>query len=417
LPSDKKPRFFYGYLIVFAGFVIQLIAWGAFTTFGVFFNPLLDQFGWTRELLSGASSLSYLLMGAASIVAGRLGDRFGPRVVMAVCGIFLGLGYLMVSQVNTIGQMYFFYGILTGIGMSGVDVLILSTVARWFVKRRGIMSGAIKVGAGLGMVVLPIVANQLIRTYGWRPSYITLGVIVLVAFISVSMILKRDPSHKGLLPYGELVADPNNANFNNLGVIANGHSFRQAAATRSFWIISAMYFSFVFCVQTVLVHIDPYAQGVGISATNAAGILSIMGGASIVARIVMGTTGDRIGYKGGTVICLVVLVAAFVWLLFTRELWMLYLFAFIYGFAHGGFFTMISPLIAEVFGLDSHGEIFGVVIFSGNIGGAIGPLLAGRIFDFTGSYQVVFFILVAVSVLAMLLSLPIKPTVSKSLAP
>ncbi len=412
MTEDKKPKFFYGYIIVLAGLIIQLIAWGTYSTFGVFFTPLLDEFGWTRATLSGVNSLAYILMGFTGVIVGRLGDRFGPRMTMVGCGLFFGLGYLLTSQVNAIWQLYLSYSVLLGVGMSGVDILPLSTVARWFVKKRGIMTGAIKVGAGLGMVIMPIVANQLILAYDWRSSYIVLGIISLALLVSVPLLLRRDPSQKGLLPYGE-----GEASNNGLNVAHSRFSLREAVRTRSFWTIAAIYFLFVFCVQTVLVHIDPYAQGIGISATNAANILAIIGGASIIARIIMGTTGDRIGHKWGTTICLVIYVVSFSWLLFAGELWMLYLFALIYGFAHGGFFALISPLLAELFGLSSHGVIFGIVIFSGTIGGALGPLLAGRIFDVTGGYQLVFLICAVVSVVALILSLLLKPTGGKSLQP
>jgi len=132
-----------------------------------------------------------------------------------------------------------------------------------------------------------------------------------------------------------------------------------------------------------------------------------------VGRFIMGSAGDRFGHRLVMVICFIILAVALSGLQFARELRMLYLFAVIYGFAHGGFFALISPLIAELFGLSSHGVIFGIVNFSGTIGGATGPLLAGRIFDVTGSYQLAFLVCAVVMVVALILSLLLRPTVSR----
>lgn len=412
MAKDKKPKFFYGYIIVLAGFIIQIVSWGAFSAFGVFFNPLLDKFGWTRATISGAQSLAFLIMGFASIIVGRLGDKFGPRMTMIVCGFLFGLGYLLMSQINTIWHFYLFYGVLVGIGISGVDVLLLPTVARWFVKKRGMMSGIIKVGTGVGMVIMPIVASWLIFAYGWRASYVVLGSIALVLIILPALFLRRDPGQKGLVPYGE--EEVSTSGLNEAG---RGFFLQEAVRTRQFWLLSIIYLFIIFCTQTIVVHIVPYALDVGISATNAASVLATIGGASIVGRLVMGSAGDRLGNRLAMVVCLLILTAALFWLQWAKELWMLYLFALVYGFAHGGVFTLISPLIAELFGLSSHGVIFGIVIFSGTIGGAIGPLLAGRIFDVTDSYQLAFVISVVVSVIALILSLLLRPTGGKSLQP
>jgi nitrate/nitrite transporter NarK len=113
-------------------------------------------------------------------------------------------------------------------------------------------------------------------------------------------------------------------------------------------------------------------------------------------------------------ICFILLIVGFLWLQVAREAWMLYLFAAIYGMAHGSFFTLISPTVARLFGIDSHGVLLGIVLFSGNLGGAIGPVVAGYIFDLTRSYQLVFLLLAAVCSVALMLTPFLKPAVQKS---
>ena len=408
MTENRSPRFFYGYIIVVIAFGMQMIGWTILQTFGVFFNPFLDEFGWTRAAISGATSLNYLLIGIVSIIAGRLSDRIGPRLVMTGCGIFMGLGCLLMSQINVVWQLYLFYGVIVAIGMSAVDVVLLSTVARWFVKRRGMMSGVAKVGAGASMFIMPMVMSWLIYDYGWRTSYVVMGGVVLVFFVLTAQFLRRDPSQKGLLPDGV-----EEVNAGNLNSVEGGFSLQEAIHTRQFWMLCGMYLLLLFCVQTMIVHIVPHAIALGVSAARAATVLAAIGGASIVGRVVMGSIGDRIGSRLAMTICFVILVIALFWLQAAEELWMLYLFAIMYGFAHGGFFALISPVVAELFGLSSHGVIFGIVNFSSAIGGATGPVLAGRIFDVSGSYNQAFLICAIASVVALILISLLRPAWGK----
>ena len=409
LAKNRKPKFFYGYIIVLAAFFIMAVSHGTFCSFGVFFKPLLAEFvGWSRATISGAASLCYLLTGFLGIITGRLNDRFGPRLVMVVCGFFFGLGYLLMSQINTIWQLYLFYSGVVSIGLSAADVPLLSTIARWFTKRRATMSGIVKAGTGTGILIMPIVASRLISTYDWRTAYIVLGIMGLVFIISAAQFLRRDPGQMGQLPNGE-----EKPNAGSLDSADEGFSLREATHLRQFWITCAIYFLVLFCSLTILVHIAPHAEDLGISATNAASMISIIGGASIVGRLMMGSAGDRIGNKLALIICFLILAVALFWLQLANELWMLYLFAAIYGVAHGGFLALISPMVADLFGMGSHGVILGIVFFSGSIGGAIGPVLAGSIFDMADSYQSAFLICAAASVIGIILTWFLKPTSSE----
>lgn len=407
LSGDKKPKVFYGYVIVLAGFCIQALSWGMLTTFGAFFSSFVAEFGWLRVTISGAASLAGVMLGFVGIIAGRLGDRIGPRMVMVGCGVFLGSAYLLMSRINAPWQLYLFYGVIAGIGFSGMDVLPLSTVARWFVKRRGMMTAILKIGSGVGMWVLPLVATRLIANYGWRDAYIYLGIAVLVVIVVAAQFLRRDPAQKGLLPYG--ADEAGEADADNPHREEVGFSLREAMHTSQFRILSAMYAIALFCGATMLVHIAPHAVDLGFTTASAAGVLSTIGGVSIAGRAVIGSAADRIGTRRAVIICSIVLLVGLVWLQFASELWMLYLFAALYGFSHGGFFTVLSPLLADLFGLRSHGAIFGGVFFSATIGGAVGPMLAGRIFDVTGGYQLAFLICGVASAAVLVLSLFLRP--------
>ena len=402
--KDRPPRFFYGYIVVLAAFLVMVVTWGTFYSFGVFFKPVLIEFGGTRAATSGACSLALLLSGFLSIFAGRLSDRFGPRVIMTGCGLFLGSGYLLMSRVSAMWQLYLFYGVILGIGLSGSFVPLASTVSRWFVKRRGLMTGIVVSGAGVGMMIMPLLASWLISSYGWRTSYIVIGIIVLVSMISAAQFLRREPGHLGLLPYGEGETEPQTLNTGN-----GGFSLQEAIHTRQFWMICAMFSFFEFCFGTIMIHIVPHATDLSISAAGAASILAVFGGVSVAGKITMGSVGDRIGNKPAIIICFILMSVALAWLLAAKELWMFYLFAVIFGFAYGGWAALMSVIVAELFGLRSLGVILGVVTFSVSIGAAAGPAVAGGIFDISGSYQPAFLVCAILSIIAIILALFLRP--------
>ena len=409
MAEHQKSPFFYGYIIILSGFFIQAFVWGISNSFGVFFDPLIKEFGWSRATISGAASLGFLVHGSASIVLGNLNDKFGPRVIMSGCGVFLGLGFFLMATLHQAWQLYLFYGLITGIGLGGIDVIPLSTVSRWFKKNRGMMSGIIKVGTGVGMLTMPFFITWLIQQYGWRIAFMVLAFMIILSVLFFAQFLVRDPILKSQFIDNKIqgAAQPKKES-------EEGLTFQEAIATRQLWTICFIYFIILFCVYTILIHIVQHAIDLGIRPGFSAGILSTIGGVSIAGRFLMGGAADKIGEKSALLICLLCLLSSLVFLQAVQTLGMFYLFAAVYGFAHGGFFSLVSPLIAKFFGTRSHGLLFGIVIFSSTIGGAIGPFMAGYIFDLTASYKMVFMILAVLCTLALMLATSLKPLLVQS---
>jgi MFS family permease len=401
--KDREARFFYGYIIVASALLIMVLTIGINTTFGVFLPALLDEFSWTRAIASGAYSLNLALTGLIGIFAGKMNDQYGPRIIITVCGVLLGLGYLLMSQTNTLWQLYLFFGVIVGIGMSISQTPLPSTIARWFVKRRGMMTGIAVTGIGVGQLIMPPAVSWLISNYGWRTSYMVVGITVLILIVLAAQFLRRDPSQIGQLPYGrnelEEKGDLQNAGF----------SLKEAVRKRQFWLHTVAFFIAGLSVGSVLVHIVIHAVGLEISTSNAVIILAVIGGLSITGRVVIGVTSDRIGNKRALIICFALMSAAFFWILIARELWMLYLFAVIFGFSHSGIHALTSPTVAELFGLSSHGVIFGFVMLGGTLGLATGPVVTGYIFDITSSYQLAFLIYAILNIIGLILILCLKP--------
>ena len=394
-----KRRYFYGYNIVAAGFLIQAMAIGAMFTYGVFFKEFQTEFGWSRALISGASSLAFLIMGAGGMVAGTLNDRIGPRIIMAVSGTSLGIGYILMSRMESPWQLYLLYGLFVGIGFSTHDVITLSTVTRWFVKRRGTMTGLVKVGTGAGQFIVPLIATALIAAFGWRDAYLIIGAVSLVVIVALAQLMKRDPQGIGLLPDGDSHYRRNSTYLTEVRSLP----LRTAARTIQFWTICLAEFAIFFCLLTTIVHIVPHARDQGLPPVSAAAVLATIGAVSMLGRIVMGAANDRIGGKRSLSICFIILISSLVWLQMADNTWMLFFFAVIYGFAHGGLFTVMSPTVAELFGTGSHGLLFGTILFSGTIGGSVGPLLAGYVFDVTGSYRMAFIALTTLALIGLVL--------------
>ncbi len=406
--ENRNPKFFYGYIVVVATFCIMVMAGGIWVIFGVFFEPMVTEFGWTRAAFSGAASLRVFLAALLGIAGGRLTDKFGPRPVVTASVLFLGLGLFLMSRINTIWELYLVFGLVVGFGMSGLWVPMMSTVSRWFVKRRGMMTGIVFSGASLGMIIMPPLATWLITTYGWRTSYIIIGLAAMIVIIPAAQFIKRDPAQTGQLPDGE-----NGVKAESLGLPARSLPLREAIHTRQFWMLCAIFGSLWFTSMAITVHIVIHAIDLGIPAASAANILAIMGGVGIAGRILIGSAADRIGYKPVLVMGFTLMVISLLWLLVAKELWALYLFAVIFGFGFSGLGVLGSPLIANLFGLGSLSVIMGSVEFVSSTLTTPSPIAVGYIFDIMGNYQLAFLILAGVSIIGLMSSLLLRPVNNK----
>jgi MFS family permease len=403
MSSEAKPRFFYGYVVVAAALCILTAVWSTYFAFGVFFKPMLAEFGWTTAMVSGAFSMTMIVESLIGVVVGGLTDRFGSRIVMTLCGFLLAIGYSLMSRVNAAWQLYLFYGVVIGIGMSGSYIPLTSTVARWFIERRGIMTGIVLCGSGIGALIGPPIATRLISTYHWRASYLIMAGAVLVVVTLAAHFLRRDPTQMGQVPYGESGGkqrpDPG----------PRGFSLKEAVDTRQFYIFSAMLFCFGFSMFALMVHIVPHATELGFSALTAANIPATIGGLIIVGRLLLGRAADRFGNRPIFILGFVLMSAAVLWLVTAKEIWTLYLFGAAFGLATGGMGTAQPPLVADLFGLRSHGLILAITGCGFTMGAAAGPFVAGYLFDLAGNYREAFLVCTALSIIGLILTFLLTP--------
>lgn len=402
MPSPPHGR--YAYLIVAICFSIQALGVGTYIAFGVFFNPLLDEFGWSRAAIAGASSTAFLSAGIFGMLVGRLNDRFGPRRLMSVAALLMGLGCVLMARLTSLWELYLFYGLVFGMGLSAIDVIALTTIARWFSLNRGFMTGIVKVGTGAGQFAIPLIAGGFILHYGWRWAIAAIGMGMAAILMLMSRFLHRDPDARAATTKHPAAGSDAAAVKKDPGL-----PLSQVYRTVQLWTICAVNLLVVFCLMIIMLHIVPHVRDAGIDPIPAAGVLSTIGGVSMLGRFICGLVIDYRGSKTVMGVSFVFLLAALLWLPFAHKLWMFYLFAACYGLAHGGFFTAISPLVAEWFGIRYHGTLLGIAVCFGTLGGAAGPLLAGHLFDISGSYQWTFRIVTITACAAWGLLLSLRP--------
>ncbi len=385
-------------VVVAGAFLIQAVTIGYMFAYGVFFSELEQEFGWSRTMLSAASSVGFLSMGLLAILAGRLNDRFGPRWVLTVTGLCTGLAYLLMSGISQPWHVFLIYAGLVGVGLATHDVVTLSTVARSYPRRRGLMTGIVKVGTATGQMLIPLIVVFFIAKMGWRDTFVAMGISGAIVLCVAAWMTGADSGTKSSRA--------------NMAAETTGFAFAQARATPQLWLLCAMQFFFFASLTTIPVHIVPHGIDSGMTGAAAATLLSTIALSSIVGRLLVGLSVDKVGGRVSYIFCLTPLALSLTALVFIDKIAMFYVFAFFYGFAHGGLFTVVSPTIAEYFGLKEHGAIFGTVVLFGTLGGAAMPIIAGMIFDHSQSYQVAFALLAAMAVASLVCATRLVPPVS-----
>jgi MFS transporter, OFA family, oxalate/formate antiporter len=392
-----RPAPFYGWVVVGAAFSVLSMAYGASFSFGVFFSAMLEEFGWSRAALSGAFALYAFGYSVFAALAGNLTDRWGPRVVIATGGVFLGAGWIAMSATSAVWHPYVFYGIVAALGMSTANVPCGATVARWFVRQRGLATGLATAGGSFGAFAFPPVAQLLVSRMGWRWAYVAFGAAILLTLNLLAPLMKRDPESLGLTPDGDPPEEVGAATLER----ARDFTLAQAMRTRAFWVLFALFSATWFSIFTPLVHLVPLARGLGIDPLVAATLISAIGMAGIFGRLVMGSASDRIGRRPAIGVGLVLQVAAFLGFAVAGALPGLYAASIAFGFSYGAVAALFPAMVADFFGRGRAGGLVGLLFAMAGSMAAWGPLSAGFIYDRTGSYGPAWVGSAALNVLAL----------------
>ena len=432
LDHPKSPKIFYGWWIVLGGFSLTAVS-SAFSYygFGIFFNPLLEEFGWDAAVLGGALSLSRLESGFMAPLVGYLVDRIGPRKVMLVGVSLTGTGYILLSQ--TTSPIYFYVVFLllvqggASAGMGGPPRI---ATANWFIRKRGTALGLVTLGLSVGGIFARPLA-EIITTLGWRSALIIGGVLIWLVGYPVSLIMRQRPEQFGYSPDGDL---PETQHIDTLisGTSLTGtpiakaftdnsaevnYSPISALKTQAFWTITLMFTSRQLVAGTVALFLVPLLQERGMSLTTAASMVSIMAFVGMPGRVGFGWLGDQYDKRKVLAFCFMLQSTGLI--LFTSiggNLGLAF-FLTLYAATYAGANPLIPAIQGEYFGRQYFGTIRGLMTPISMVAVVSGPFLMTLIHDITGSYEPAFLILAAVNLFALLFILITKRPTAPTLAP
>src|ERR687891_613111 len=369
-----------------------LAASGIRTAFGVYIKPMEAELGWSRGALSGAAALSLLVLGAVGPFAGRLADRWGPRRVIVLALLLLGAGSIASAYVQSLWHIYVTAGVLMAVGAGGAALSTGPTVvARWFEQRRGLAMGLAAGGMSAGQLIVIPLATALTLWFGWRSSFLWLGVGLLVLVVPVGAWLVRNtPEERGARPLGATGPAQSTAQI-AAAWQAGRVSVTEAAQTAPFWLLMATFFV---CGYTsngmVLTHFMPHALEHNFSAMEASAALGVMGAMNMVGTVGSGWLCDRFGRRGPLATYYFVRGVSLLFLLYVWDVPSLHVWAALFGLNYISTVPPTTTLTANIYGRFSVGELSGWIFFSHQVGAALGAALAGWIYEWAGSYSPAF---------------------------
>ena len=415
----KGGSIFYGWWVVIAATAVLSAQGVLFYGFGILFPSILEEFDWSRALTSSIFSVQIATNSIFILMMGYLIDRYSPRLIISLGAVFLGLGLIFSSFTREIWHLYLFFGFIAGIGSSSMYVPPITVVTRWFVARRGLALGIAVTGIGIGGFLGSPFFNLLIQSFGWRTALPVLGILMCLVVILAAMVLLGHPEDKGLQPYGMQESPEMEKAVSSDGSVNpdrgpenesdSDWTLRQALRTRPFLLLFIMFFSAEVALVGIMAHLFTYATENGVSHHTVSWAYGLIGVASLVGKVGIGALSDRIGRKASFVMSFGLKGTAFLFLLPTQNVFLLYLFAVTLGLSYGGWTPVFPAILGDYFGLGSMGKIFSVLTINFLLGGTCGPILAGWIFDRLGSYFAAFIIFAGVCYLAAVLALFLKP--------
>jgi MFS family permease len=393
-------RVFYGWWMVAAGFCVQLLTAGLLMqSYGAYVAVLQEQRGWSKTALAGAFSFTQVIGGLLGPFQGVVMDRVGPRAIMRFGFAMFGLGFIALSQVQTLWQFYAAF-LLLAIGFSLSAFFPLSVaLVNWFERRRARVLSTMSLGFAVGGLLVPLVALSLDHL-GWRETAFASGIIMVVLGIPLAQVMRRRPEDYGEVPDGISAAEA--SSLSRFAPAANrperDFTLREALRTPAFWLISFGHGSALFVVGAVTVHVISHLkEDLGYSVGAAALVVTLMTAFQIVGMVVGGTLGDRVDKRAICAACMLMHMTGMLLVAFAVNVAMVIAFAVLHGLAWGARGPLMQAIRADYFGRTAFGAIMGVsttIILFGQVGG---PLVAGIMADQTGDYVAGFTVLAILS--------------------
>ncbi|HEX9443138.1 MAG TPA: MFS transporter [Candidatus Binatia bacterium] len=383
-------RFYYGYVILSLCFLNMLFVRGAFGSFSVFYVALLEDFHWSHAVGASIVSLNSLIYASVSPAVGFLFDRLGPRVLMPLAGLLMGLGFFFSGFSNSLWELYVYYGVLAAVGQGGLGFVTQSALlSHWFVRRRATAIGLATAGQGLGMITIVPLAQILISRAGWRAAFMLIGGLILVAAIPLNAIFqRRTPAAVGEFPDGATAAPDPAAR----AAAGGGRDWTVLAALRSapFWIIAAGHLALGAALFIIYTHLVAHLVEEGFDKLTAAFTLGMVGLMRVVGTFIWGYASDRLGRSPAYALSIFIAALGIFCVLGIgagSPPWLLYAAAVLYGVGHSAGNPTYGAVIGDIFAGRNIGTIFGFLEITFGLGMALGSWSGGKVFDLTGSYR------------------------------
>jgi len=410
-------RFFYGWVVLAAAFVIITMSIGTLFTLGVFLRPIEESMGWSRSGIGAIGLFNWIVMGAGGVVSGFVSDRLGTRRVVLVGAGLLGLGLVLSSHVQQVWQLYVTFGLLVGAGVSTFYVPLTVLAIKWFEGRRGMAAAVVSAGNGLGILVLAPLTRWLINEFDWRVAFLVLGNLAWVVVLPCALLLKGPGGQpSGELPFSSSSSSsagaqkwPPHSPSGGQPFLGSGFGRRSPWTSWPFWAIALTHFCCCAAHSGPLFHLVTHAMEQGVDKMAAASILGASGLTSIFGRIGTGIVADRVGAKR-TLLSALSLQAVLIFLyLFATSTGALYALSLAFGVAYGGAMPLYPVVTREYFGERLLGTAYGGVFFIACIGMGLGSYAGGAIHDLLGTYQWLFLGSFAIGVMAVVLGMTLRP--------
>jgi len=400
-------KFFYGWVVALCCTLITIINGGIFFSFSVFFKPVALDFGWSRGEFAGSYTAMLVAYAPGAFFAGRLADRRGPRVILLLAALLIGLGFIGCSQSPNLVFMTLSYAIV-GLGLGATLALPTATIQRWFTKWRGPMVGIVVAGSGIGGFIFAPVVNYLIILYDWQSTYLIIGLIYGGIIAASASFLVSEPKMKQLRSFGSgeqgWVSDSRIQSGTSPG-LPSAQAFKLGA----FWGMIAISILIFMPDLFIKSHLVPYVTDREVSAAVGAQGLGLIAAMSVVGRVTMSRVAARIGWMKSLAISCFISSISIIWLVFVTKPEAFYLFVVVYGFFCGSTIALLVGTVGSFFGLLALSELLGSVLGLGVLVGAIAPLLGGLSFDLTGSYLTAMAVAAFFFAAAGLLSFLLRP--------
>lgn len=414
----RRPFAFYGWYIVGVALVAQFVAVGTQTYAStVFLKPMTQDLGWTRSEFSAVQTVSTFVMGVVGFGLGAMIDKRGPRPLMLVGGLICGAALIGTSRVNNLWEFYLARGVAQTVGNALLGNLVVNvTISKWFIARRGMAVAVASSGVSLGGVLMTPLVSHIVDAWGWRDAWIALGVLVWALIIPSAMIMRRAPEDFGLYPDGlePEAAAALSATKKKLSSASEIQWTRpEAIRTNTIWLIILAYGIANIGIGALLLHLVPFLTDHGWTRSQASWIYSIQAWVALVSKPVWGVLMDRVHPRylsaGGFVVAAVGVLAILA-AVHGSDSWIPISAAMaLWGLGIGGTIPLQETVWANYFGRTHLGRIRSVAMPFSIIFGAGGPLLAGELYDRSGSYTLAFCLFAAFWIIGFFLILLARP--------